>query len=89
MALTKSLEERSPEHREKPDISIDTVGLICPYPALETKKALDGLEKGQLLEIVTNNEPTAKKSIPILCEQSGCTFEMLQEGDSWRILIRK
>ncbi len=70
-------------------MSLDTVGLICPYPALETKKALKALERGHMLEVITNNEPTAKRSIPIICEQGGYTFTIVEEGDRWRIQIRK
>ncbi len=88
MIQEESLEETGVP-RNRPDVSIDTVGLICPYPALETQKALRRLEKGQILEVITNNEPTAEKSIPFLCEQSGSNFRVRREGDRWRILIWK
>ena len=80
-------QESSPEG--EPAIRLDTVGLICPYPALRTRQALEGMEPGEVLEVVTNNRPTAEKSIPVLCEQTGATFQTFEEGDRWRIRIRK
>jgi tRNA 2-thiouridine synthesizing protein A len=82
-------QEELEEFQEEPALRLNTVGLICPYPALETQKALSRLEKGQVLEVITNNEPTAKKSIPILCERSGAVYRVIEEDDRWRILIRK
>lgn len=79
----------SQEFSEDPAIRLNTVGLICPYPALETQKALGRMKKGQVLEILTNNEPTAKKSIPLLCDQAGSKYKIIEEEDRWRILIRK
>jgi tRNA 2-thiouridine synthesizing protein A len=81
--------EELEEFQEEPSIRLNTVGLICPYPALETQKALRRMEEGQVLEVVTNNEPTAKRSIPLLCEQGGSAYRIIEEGDRWRILIRK
>ena len=46
---------------------IDTRGLLCPYPFIEAKQALEALPLGSKVEILTDSEPTATSSIPILC----------------------
>jgi TusA-related sulfurtransferase len=42
----------------------------CPLPIINTCRALQGLCKGQLLEIMTI-EPGAVKDVSIICEQTG------------------
>ncbi len=84
-----AVEELHEEALPEPAIRLNTVGMICPYPALETQKALKELQEGQVLEVITNNEPTATKSIPLLCERAGAAYGVIQEGGRWRILIRK
>ncbi|RUT35858.1 sulfurtransferase TusA family protein [Paenibacillus zeisoli] len=35
----------------KTDIVVDTKGLACPMPIVKAKKALNGLEPGQVMEV--------------------------------------
>lgn len=84
-----AVEELHEESLPEPTIRLNTVGMICPYPALETQKALKELEEGQVLEVITNNEPTATRSIPLLCVRAGAAYRVVEERDRWRILIRK
>ena len=46
-----------------PDQVLDTCGLTCPMPLLKTKKALKGMNSGQILEIL-GNDPGSKNDIP-------------------------
>lgn len=89
MGMTSAKIQESRGHLAVPDVSLDTIGLVCPLPALRTQQALGKMQGGQVLEVITNNEPTAERSIPILCEKAGATFETFREGDRWRFLIRK
>lgn len=73
----------------KPSVVLDTRGLVCPYPALKTTQAVVTLEPGGTLEVLTDNEPTAVKSIPVLCEDRGLAYLVIPEEHQWRILIRK
>lgn len=34
------------------DVVLDTSGLICPFPIIETKKMMSSLHKGQILKII-------------------------------------
>jgi tRNA 2-thiouridine synthesizing protein A len=73
----------------KVDRVVDTRGLLCPYPFIETKVALAALPRGSAIEIVTDSEPTARSSIPVLCAQNGYTYTSHQEGDLWRLVVTK
>ncbi|MEX2462636.1 MAG: sulfurtransferase TusA family protein [Paenibacillaceae bacterium] len=33
------------------DIVVDTKGMACPMPIVKAKKALDGLQSGQIMEV--------------------------------------
>lgn len=35
----------------KTDIVVDTKGMACPMPIVKAKKALDGMESGQVMEV--------------------------------------
>lgn len=37
------------------DLQIDVSGLFCPYPLLEAKKALNQLEKGNILKVIATD----------------------------------
>ncbi len=68
---------------------LDTRGLLCPYPYIEARRTLDALPVGSRLEILTDSEPTAMSSVPILCEQNGYTFTREQQGEIWRLVVTK
>lgn len=72
------------------DRTIDVQGQICPYPFVEIKNALRELEQGQVLEVLTDYEPTVKTTIPSLCERKGHLFEVVEtNGKAWRVFICK
>jgi len=71
------------------DRVLDTRGLLCPYPYIQARQALESLPSGSQLEILTDSEPTAMSSVPILCEQNGYTFTREQDGELWRLLVTK
>lgn len=68
---------------------LDTRGLLCPYPFIQAKQALDSLPVGTTLEILTDSEPTATSSIPVLCAQNGYSLTSAKRGDLWTIVVRK
>ncbi|WP_134685300.1 sulfurtransferase TusA family protein [Brevibacillus migulae] len=39
----------------KADITVDTKGLACPMPIVKAKKALDGLQPGQIMEVLSTD----------------------------------
>jgi tRNA 2-thiouridine synthesizing protein A len=49
---------------------LDTRGLNCPLPILRTRKALNQLGSGDVLE-VTASDPGSVKDMASFCEQTG------------------
>jgi tRNA 2-thiouridine synthesizing protein A len=54
--------------------TLDLRGLKCPLPALRTRKALAGMQPGDLL-IVACTDPLAAIDIPNLARETGDTLE--------------
>jgi tRNA 2-thiouridine synthesizing protein A len=70
--------------------SFDSRGMACPYPSFETVKAMNSLNTGDVLEIVTDSDESALKSILSVCENRKWEFLVLEESkDVWRIRIKK
>lgn len=57
----------------KPDQTLDAKGLSCPMPLLRTKKAIDAIASGQVLEVL-GTDPGSKNDLPSWCERTGHTF---------------
>ena len=69
---------------------VDTRGMACPYPSFETVKAMNSINLGGVLEILTDSDESAFKSIPSVCEKRRWEFLVLEESkDVWRIRIKK
>ena len=52
-------------------ITIDTRGMSCPYPSFESVKAMKSIDtekEGYCIDILTDSEESALKSIPSVCE---------------------
>ncbi len=54
--------------------TINLRGLKCPLPALRTRKALTGMQSGDIL-VVECTDPLAGIDIPNLLNQTGDTLE--------------
>jgi tRNA 2-thiouridine synthesizing protein A len=59
--------------------TLDLRGLKCPLPALRTRKALAGMQPGDLL-IVACTDPLAAIDIPHLLNQTGDRLEETRTG---------
>lgn len=53
-----------------PDQVADLKGLNCPMPLLKTKKALQGLESGKIIQIILT-DAGSKADIPAMLEKTG------------------
>ncbi|MHA2027117.1 MAG: sulfurtransferase TusA family protein [Candidatus Thorarchaeota archaeon] len=74
----------------EPVESLDCVGLFCPQPLFQTREAIDELEPGQVLEMLTD-DPAAEEDIKRFAKRTGNTlllFERLEDGVQ-RFLIKK
>lgn len=73
----------------KANVILDAKGLYCPMPVLRTKKALDGMESGQTLE-VTATDVASKADIPALVQRLGHeVIEVKEKEGVFSFLIRK
>ena len=71
------------------EIKVDCKGETCPVPLVETRKALRKAESGDIVEVI-GTHPSSKKEIPMAVKALGLELvELTEEGDSWRIRIRK
>lgn len=73
----------------KDEIKISTIGMNCPKPLIETRKALRKMEKGQIL-IVEGDHKISKKEIPQAMKDTGDEVISIDEKEShWVIKIKK
>lgn len=67
---------------------LDVQGYVCPHPQLYTKKALEKLMAGDLLELVFDN-PSSGESISAMCEAEGNRIVEKNDADGktmrWKI----
>ncbi|XJZ28897.1 sulfurtransferase TusA family protein [Bacillota bacterium Lsc_1132] len=71
------------------DKMVDAKGLACPMPIVKTKKAIDTLESGQVLEIHATDKG-AKKDLAAWANSTG--HELLnteEENDVLKFWIKK
>ena len=73
----------------KADKTLDAKGLDCPMPLLKAKKAMETMEKGQVLEILGTDEGS-KVDLPGWCDRVGHTFLGVEEKMQYfRFYIKK
>ncbi len=73
----------------KADAVLDTKGMNCPMPVLKTKKAIDGLQSGQVLEVISTDQGS-KSDIPALLKRLGHELlETKEEGGAIEFFIKK
>ncbi len=75
--------------QRQPDDVLDTTGKVCPYPLIETRKRLKSLSSGQLLEVLTDSRRSAQETLPDLSQRSGYPYEVIEDGNAWRVRIQK
>ena len=75
----------------KPDKFLDCSGLMCPMPIVKTRRAIKGMEIGQVLEMIAT-DPGAVPDMQAWENQTRHELLVAEEqdgGKSFRFLIRK
>ena len=68
---------------------LDARGMNCPLPILKTRKAINQINSGEILE-VTSTDPGSNKDMASFCEQTGNRLVSSNEADnSYVFLIEK
>jgi tRNA 2-thiouridine synthesizing protein A len=78
-------------HSIEPHSIVDARGLTCPMPLLRTKKTLNGVPVGEILEI-WGTDPGSKNDIPHFGGKNGNTFLGFYDDETegyTRYFIRK
>jgi tRNA 2-thiouridine synthesizing protein A len=71
------------------DQELDATGLNCPLPILRAKKALSGMQGGQVLHIIAT-DPGSVKDFEAFSKQTGNELmESREEGGKFYFLIKK
>jgi tRNA 2-thiouridine synthesizing protein A len=71
------------------DQELDASGLNCPLPILRAKKALSGMQSGQVLHVIAT-DPGSVKDFDAFAKQTGNELtESKEEGGKFHFLIKK
>jgi tRNA 2-thiouridine synthesizing protein A len=71
------------------DMVLDAKGLNCPLPILKTKKALQAMEVGGVLEVLAT-DPGAVADFKSFCRQTGNELvSSSEEGSVYKFLIKR
>jgi tRNA 2-thiouridine synthesizing protein A len=77
------------EQDNRIDLTLDVKGLNCPLPILKTKKALQEIQIGQILEVFTT-DPGSVPDFNAFCRQTGHTLiDSAEQDASFRFLLKK
>jgi len=71
------------------DHELDCSGMACPMPILKTKKAIDGLQVGQVLKMIAT-DPGSTSDMDAWTQKTG--HELVgseKEGDKFVFFIKK
>ncbi len=71
--------------------TLDTLGRVCPYPLVLTKKALEKMASGAILKVLCDAPASAEDTIPRWAEKQGFGFESVKLDDKgyWELWIQK
>lgn len=71
------------------DQEVDASGLNCPLPILRAKKALNGLESGKVLKIIST-DPGSRRDFEAFSRQTGHELLKSEEnGKSWNFFLKR
>jgi len=77
------------DKKEEGIYTLDCQGYVCPHPQIYTKKILEKIAPGNVLEVVFDN-PSSSESITAMCANAGHEiFERENSGGKYVFKIRK
>lgn len=69
--------------------TLDAKGLSCPMPLLRTKKEIDKIKSGEILEVL-GTDPGSRNDLPGWCTRAGHEFVgEREESGYFRFFIKK
>ena len=77
------------EKKDEGRYLLDVCGYVCPHPQIYTKKALEKMKEGEVLEIVFDN-PSSGESISAMLDTNGDeVVEQIKDGGKLSWTVRK
>ena len=71
------------------DVVLDAKGMNCPLPILKTKKALQTMQPGGLLEVLAT-DPGSVADFESFCRQTGNQLvSSNKEGDVYKFVLKR
>lgn len=72
-----------------PDDTLDVRGECCPYPLIRTKKQVEQLKSGEILEIIAD-DPVAPQNIDAWAKKSGNKLLAVEkEGNTFKVYVQR
>ncbi len=69
--------------------TLDARGLSCPMPSVKTALALEAMNRGEVIEILTD-DPVSKRDLPAWAESTGnMLLGIKEDSHSTKIYMRK
>ncbi len=73
----------------KADEVLDCRGLSCPMPILKTKKTMEKMKSGQILELLSS-DPGTKNDLPSFVKRGGHEYMGMKEDEGFlRFYLKK
>jgi tRNA 2-thiouridine synthesizing protein A len=77
------------EKKSDCEYMLDVCGYVCPHPQIYSKKSLEKICEGDLLEVSFDN-PSSAGTITLMCDALGLEIvEMRPEGGKFVFIIKK
>ncbi len=72
------------EKKEEGKYMLDVCGFVCPHPQIYTKKSLEKVNSGDVIDVVFDN-PSSGETIIQMCEAAGHEI-MEQKQDAGKLV---
>lgn len=73
----------------KIDLTLNTVGQLCPMPIIMTSKKMKELHSGDVLEVLSNDAGILK-DMPAWCSSTKNEYiGLVEEGNVFKVYVRK
>ncbi len=72
-----------------PNKTLDASGLSCPLPIVKTKKEIDTMTSGQVLEVIST-DPGSKNDMTAWCNRTGNKLlDSSEDGGKFKFYVQK
>ena len=73
----------------KANLVVDTRGLFCPVPIIKTSEAIEKLDAGGVVEVISD-DPAIEHDMPAWCQSQGHTIEgVSKRGADYYYRVKK